>query len=364
MGRGYPKSNRSRDSSPSRGDPVKFIQLKARSYDETHSRDVGNSDDFHWDHHSLGPNPHRTERNGNYSTWALRINCHGETRRPSESPRPQRSRTTTETAPGVTERAQTATTRGGAGGARHWLPTWMKRRSSRITKSTSTARRSNTPSPSPKCPSKTTAAKPKPTSVYFAYTLDHAEPTKAAADVRLQRRTGLRLDLGSHGRDGTAQSAPDRQRRHAAATVWLIDNPNTWLDQTDLVFIDPVGTGYSRAKTAEVARRMNGVRGDIQSVGEFVRMYLTRNNRWMSPLFIAGESYGTFRAAGLAGSLVNDGVAVNGVTLISTILNYGTGRGNLINNTPYALIIPTLTADAWYHKRLDPELAAAILKPR
>ena len=79
------------------------------------------------------------------------------------------------------------------------------------------------------------------------------------------------------------------------------DNQNTWLDQTDLVFIDPVGTGYSRAKSVEVARRMNGVQGDIQSVGEFMRMYVARNNRQLSPLLIAGESYGTFRAAGLAG---------------------------------------------------------------
>ena len=83
----------------------------------------------------------------------------------------------------------------------------------------------------------------------------------------------------------------------------LKDNPDTWLDRTDLVFIDPVGTGYSRAKTVEIARRMNSVQGDIQSVGEFMRMYITRNSREVSPLFIAGESYGTFRAAGLAGYL-------------------------------------------------------------
>ena len=66
------------------------------------------------------------------------------------------------------------------------------------------------------------------------------------------------------------------------------------------MFIDPVGTGYSRAKTTDVARRMNGVQGDIRSVAEFIRMYLTRNNRWMSPLFIAGESYGTFAHRWLA----------------------------------------------------------------
>jgi carboxypeptidase C (cathepsin A) len=75
----------------------------------------------------------------------------------------------------------------------------------------------------------------------------------------------------------------------------MIDNQDTWLDQTDLVFIDPVGTGYSRAKTIEVARRLNGVQGDIQSVSEFMRMYIMRNSRELSPLYIAGESYGTFR---------------------------------------------------------------------
>ena len=74
-----------------------------------------------------------------------------------------------------------------------------------------------------------------------------------------------------------------------------------------------MGTGYSRAKTIEVARRMNGVQGDIQSVGEFMRMYVARNNRQLSPLFIAGESYGTFRAAGLAGYLIDRGIAFNGI---------------------------------------------------
>src|ERR1019366_7602008 len=104
----------------------------------------------------------------------------------------------------------------------------------------------------------------------------------------------------------------------------LRDNPNTWLERTDLVFIDPVGTGYSRAKTVEVARRMNGVQGDLQSVGEFIRLYVTRNNRTLSPLYVAGESYGTFRAAGLAGYLIDRGIAFNGVVLISATLNLET----------------------------------------
>jgi carboxypeptidase C (cathepsin A) len=136
----------------------------------------------------------------------------------------------------------------------------------------------------------------------------------------------------------------------------LIDNEHTWLDVTDLVFIDPVGTGYSRAKNAEVTRRLNGVQGDLQSVGEFIRLYITRNDRWLSPLFIAGESYGTFRAAGLAGTLLENGIAVNGIVLISTVIDFGLLRHSAINGIPDALQLPTIAADAWYHKRLAPEL--------
>jgi|SRR5271157_3616233 len=133
------------------------------------------------------------------------------------------------------------------------------------------------------------------------------------------------------------------------------DNPNTWLDQTDLVFIDPVGTGYSRAKTVEIARRMNGVQGDLQSVGEFIRMYLVRNNRELSPLFLAGESYGTFRAAGLAGYLIDRGIAFNGVCLISTTLNLET-IWSRSDDLVYVLELPTYAADAWYHKKVAADL--------
>jgi carboxypeptidase C (cathepsin A) len=141
----------------------------------------------------------------------------------------------------------------------------------------------------------------------------------------------------------------------------LKDNPDTWLDKTDLVFIDPVGTGYSRAKTIDVARRMNGVQGDIQSVGEFIRMYITRNNREVSPLFIAGESYGTFRAAGLAGYLIDRGIAFNGIVLIGTTLNLGTIWSHS-DDLVYELALPTCAADAYYHKKVAADLARKDLK--
>jgi len=141
----------------------------------------------------------------------------------------------------------------------------------------------------------------------------------------------------------------------------IMDNQNTWLDFTDLVFIDPVGTGYSRAKTIEIARRMNGVQGDIQSVGEFIRMYVTRNSRELSPLFIAGESYGTFRAAGLAGYLVDRGLAFNGIVLIGTTLNLET-IWSRSDDLVYELEFPTYAADAWYHHKVAPDLQKKDLK--
>jgi len=139
------------------------------------------------------------------------------------------------------------------------------------------------------------------------------------------------------------------------------DNQDTWLDRTDLVFIDPVGTGYSRAKSVEVARRMNGVQGDIQSVAEFMRLYVTHNARELSPLFIAGESYGTFRAAGLAGYLIDQGIAFNGIVLIGTTLNLET-IWSREDDLVYELELPTYAADAWYHKKVPADLQKKDLK--
>ena len=136
----------------------------------------------------------------------------------------------------------------------------------------------------------------------------------------------------------------------------LVDNQYTWLDQTDLVFIDPVGTGYSRAVTPEIGKKFWGVSGDLDSVGEFIRMYMVRNQRFGSPLFIVGESYGTFRAAGLAGRLINRGIAVNGVMLISTVLNFGTLEFARMNDLAYELMLPSYTTTAWYHKKLSSDL--------
>ena len=138
----------------------------------------------------------------------------------------------------------------------------------------------------------------------------------------------------------------------------LEDNQETWLTETDIVFIDPVGTGYSRAARPELASKFFGVNGDIDSVGEFVRMYLGRNERWTSPLFLVGESYGTTRASGLSNWLFDHGIALNGIALVSTVMNFQTIRFADNNDLPLVLILPSYTATAWYHKRLPPAMEA------
>ncbi len=142
----------------------------------------------------------------------------------------------------------------------------------------------------------------------------------------------------------------------------LVDNPHTWLQETDLVFIDPVGTGYSRPATKELGEKFWGLKGDIESIGEFIRLYLTRSERWSSPLFLVGESYGTTRAAGLSGYLVDLGIAFNGIVLVSSILNFITARNTKGNDLPALLFLPTYTATAWYHKKLAPGLQKSLKK--
>lgn len=142
-----------------------------------------------------------------------------------------------------------------------------------------------------------------------------------------------------------------------------INNEYSWLDKTDLVFIDPVNTGYSRAAAGENERQFLGYTEDIESVGEFIRLYATKYGRWNSPKFLAGESYGTTRAAGLSGYLQDKyNMYINGVALISSILNFQTARFEKGNDLPFSLFLPTYTAMAWYHKKIAPEYQADLQK--
>ncbi len=141
------------------------------------------------------------------------------------------------------------------------------------------------------------------------------------------------------------------------------DNSHSLLATSDLVFIDPVMTGYSRPSAGEDPKQFFGLKEDTRSVAEFIRLYATRNGRWSSPKFIIGESYGTTRAAALANYLQDrHGMYLNGILLISSILNFQTARFETGNDLPYALFLPTYTATAWYHKRLAPELQADLAR--
>ncbi|MEZ4615856.1 MAG: hypothetical protein R2867_10180 [Caldilineaceae bacterium] len=139
----------------------------------------------------------------------------------------------------------------------------------------------------------------------------------------------------------------------------LTDNEFTLLSASDLVFIDPVSTGFSRPAPGEEAKQFHGLEKDIESVGDFIRLYVTRYKRWSSPKFLIGESYGTTRAAGLSGYLQNrHGMFLNGLMLVSSILNFQTARFNLGNDLPYLLFLPTYAATAHYHGQVADEYKA------
>jgi carboxypeptidase C (cathepsin A) len=133
----------------------------------------------------------------------------------------------------------------------------------------------------------------------------------------------------------------------------LVDNEYTILDVADIVYIDPVATGYSRMAPGEDPHKFHGVMEDIRAVGEFIRIYTTRHGRWGSPKFLIGESYGTTRAAGLVGHLQQEHqMYFNGVVLVSmTGLDVQPGADLL-----YALSLPHYAATAWYHRALAPDL--------
>ncbi len=207
------------------------------------------------------------------------------------------------------------------------------------------------------------AGKPRADMFFVAYTRgkpgDPADPKNSARPVTFVFNGGpgaaaIWLHVGALGpkrvlsaKDGTA----------LPTTVELVDNDFTWLDFTDLVFIDPVGTGYSRPASGIDLKEFTGIHNDVQSVGEFIRLYVTRYQRWLSPKFLAGESYGTTRAAALSGHLQSHlAMTVNGLVLISSVLDFQAIRFERGNDLPYTLYLPSYAAAAQYHKKLIPDL--------
>ncbi|MEU6782574.1 peptidase S10 [Nonomuraea angiospora] len=192
--------------------------------------------------------------------------------------------------------------------------------------------------------------RPKAEMFVTSYTLDGAEPLSRPVTFAFNGGPGsssVWLHLGVLG--------PRRVVMGDAGALLpppygLADNEESLLSVSDLVFIDPVSTGYSRAAEGEKPEPYHGFTGDIESVGEIIRLWTTRNGRWMSPKFLAGESYGTVRAAGLADHLQSRyGMYLNGVMLISSVLDFITGDFNQGNDLSYALYLPTYAAIAHYH---------------
>jgi carboxypeptidase C (cathepsin A) len=159
------------------------------------------------------------------------------------------------------------------------------------------------------------------------------------------------LHMGAFGprRVATTDAAPT-----PPAPYRLSDNGNSLLDRSDLVFIDPVGTGFSRAAGKAKDKDFWGVDHDAKSLAQFVNSYVSRNSRWNSPKFLIGESYGTFRSAALVNLLQSDsGMDFNGIVMVSTVLNLGTISFNPGEDMPYIYYLPSYAATAWYHKVLQ-----------
>jgi len=133
----------------------------------------------------------------------------------------------------------------------------------------------------------------------------------------------------------------------------LTDNQYSLLDATDIVMVDPVGTGVSRAIGEAEGKDFWGVDQDIRSVSNFIKTYISENNRWNSPKYLLGESYGTTRSAGVVNHLQNQGIAMNGVVLVSTVLDLRTIAFGDADNLPYVAYLPTYAAVAWYHDKID-----------
>ena len=200
--------------------------------------------------------------------------------------------------------------------------------------------------------------KPKATVFFTAYTRDDTSD-KAKRPVTFSFNGGpgsasVWLHLGVLG---PRRVWMDEKGNLPAPPFRLVDNAFSLLDETDLVFIDPVSTGVSRAVPGEKAKDFHAFKKDIESVGDFIRLYTTRYQRWLSPKFLIGESYGTTRAAGLSGYLQErHGLYLNGIMLVSSILDFQTAYFQPGNDLPYIVYLPTYTATAWYHNKLTPEL--------
>lgn len=206
--------------------------------------------------------------------------------------------------------------------------------------------------------------KPRATIFFIAYTRDDvADPSSRPITFSFNGGPGSASVWMHLGVLGPRRVHTDDTGNLPQPPYRLVENAYSLLDVSDLVFIDPVSTGYSRAVAGEKTKRFHGFKKDIESVGDFIRLYVTRYGRWGSPKFLIGESYGTVRAGGLSGYLQDrHGMYLNGIMFVSTILNFITGEFDPGNILPYMLFLPSYAATAWYHKRLPQDLQQRDIK--
>ena len=202
---------------------------------------------------------------------------------------------------------------------------------------------------------------------YVAYILDNPAPGRPRP-VTFSYNGGPGSDsVYVHmGGFGPRRVALEANGDNPAPPYRLVDNQDTWLNATDLVFVDAIGTGYSRATSHKNLMKAATAQGDLDTFTQFVRLWLYQNNRINSPVILAGESYGTFRTGGLAFDLWQHHIALSGIVLLSAALNQNTIVESYSDDRPYWLALPTQTAIAWHFHKLPPDLQkeplAAVVK--
>jgi len=197
---------------------------------------------------------------------------------------------------------------------------------------------------------------PKASFFTFAYTRNVDDATERPVMFIWNGGPGSASVWLHMGTFGPKRVAVPSDAQHAGAPPYsLVDNPLTMLDIADLVFIDPVGTGFSRPLGEHEGSEFWGLNEDANSVAEFIQQWVTENGRWNSPKFLAGESFGTTRAAAVADVLEGrSGVRLNGIIMISQALDYTGSTPADDNLIAFVTYLPTMAATAYYHGKVDP----------
>lgn len=198
---------------------------------------------------------------------------------------------------------------------------------------------------------------------FVAYTRDGEEPKTRPISFLFNGGPGsasIWLHMGSFAPRKVQMAAEGFQ---PAPPYQLVDNESSLIDVTDMVYVDAISTGYSRVMPGVEPAQFHGQDGDIRAFGEFIAEYLGIYNRWTSPKFLIGESYGTIRSAGLSQELQSrHGIELNGIVLLSALLTYQTLSPAPNNDIAWAVLIPTYAATAWYHKKLPADLQKKTIK--